>query len=114
GRTNVINTFETLLEIGVIPIVNENDSVSVVEIQVEKMDTFTENDTLSALVSKLIKADLLVILSDINGFYEGDPRKESDVKMLSIVEEITPEIEKFAGGVGTGRGTGGMKTKLEA
>jgi glutamate 5-kinase len=55
-----------------------------------------------------------VILSDIDGFYEGDPRKNSGVKMLSIVEEITPEIEKYAGGVGTVRGTGGMKTKLEA
>jgi glutamate 5-kinase len=114
SRENVINTFECLLEKGVIPIVNENDSVSVFEIQVGQHDTFSENDTLSALVSKLITADLLVILSDIDGFYEGDPRKNSGVKMLSIVEEITPEIEKYAGGVGTVRGTGGMKTKLEA
>jgi glutamate 5-kinase len=114
SRQNVINTFETLLAKGVIPIVNENDSVSTVEIEVGIEDRFSENDGLSAVVSKLIKADLLVILSDIDGFYEGDPKKTEGVKMLSIVEEITPEIEKFAGGVGTLRGTGGMKTKIEA
>lgn len=107
-RQNVINTFETLMDNGIIPIVNENDSVSVEEIK------FGENDTLSAIVSKLISADLLVILSDIDGFYESDPRKNPDAKMLSIITEITPEIEKAAGGAGTKRGTGGMITKLYA
>ncbi len=107
-RQNVVNTFKTLLEKGVTPIVNENDSVSVEEIR------FGENDTLSAIVAKLIGADLLIILSDIDGFYEGDPRKNPHIKMFSVIDEITPYIEKFAGGAGTKRGTGGMITKLYA
>lgn len=113
-RENVINTFETLLEKGVIPIVNENDSVSIAEINAGQLDTFSENDTLSAIVSQLINAELLIILSDIDGFYDCDPRKNSCSKLFSIVEEITPEIEQFAGGNGTSRGTGGMITKLSA
>jgi glutamate 5-kinase len=107
-RQNVVNTFETLMNNEIIPIVNENDSVSVEEIK------FGENDTLSAIVSKVINADLLIILSDIDGFYESDPRKNPDAKMLSVISEITPEIEKAAGGAGTKRGTGGMITKLYA
>lgn len=114
GRKNVINTFETLLEKAIIPIVNENDSVSVVEIKIGQKDTFSENDTLSAIVAKLIQADLLIILSDINGLYDCDPRKNSCSKLISIVEGITPEIEKCADGAGTKRGTGGMVTKLSA
>ena len=113
-RKNVINTFETLLEKEIVPIVNENDSVSVVELKVGQKDTFSENDTLSAIVSKLVKADLLIILSDIDGFYDSDPRKNPDSKMLSIISEITPEIEQCADGAGTKRGTGGMITKLTA
>jgi len=111
---NVVNTFETLLAKGIVPIVNENDSVSIVELKVGQKDTFSENDTLSAIVSKLIRADLLIILSDIDGFFDGDPRKNPDSKLLSIIEEITPEIECFADGAGTKRGTGGMVTKLKA
>lgn len=114
GRENVINTFETLLQNGIIPIVNENDSVSVEEIKVGQMDTFGENDTLSAIVSKLVKADLLIILSDIDGFYDSDPRKNLCSKMISVIDEITPEIEKCAEGAGSKRGTGGMVTKLTA
>ncbi|HHW49020.1 MAG TPA: glutamate 5-kinase [Clostridiaceae bacterium] len=113
-KENAKNTFETLLEKGVVPIVNENDSVSVAEIHVGQYDTFSENDTLSAIVSQLIRADLLIILSDIDGFYDCDPRKNSCSKKISVIEEITPEIEKCAGGVGTKRGTGGMVTKLTA
>ncbi len=113
-RKNVINTFETLLEKEIVPIVNENDSVSVVELKVGQKDTFSENDTLSAIVSKLVKADLLIILSDIDGFYDSDPRKNPNSKMLSIISEITPEIEQCADGAGTKRGTGGMITKLTA
>lgn len=113
-RKNVLNTFETLLEKGIVPVVNENDSVSVIEIKVGQKDTFSENDTLSAIVSKLVSADLLIILSDIDGFYDSDPRKNPDSKMLSVIEEITPEIEQFADGAGTKRGTGGMVTKLSA
>lgn len=112
SRRNVINTFETLLEKGIIPIVNENDSVSVVE--VGKKDTFSENDTLAAIVAKLIKADLLVILSDINGLYDSDPKENSCSKLIPTIESITPDIEKCAGGAGTKRGTGGMTTKLNA
>ncbi len=113
-RKNVVNTFETLLEKDIIPIVNENDSVSTVELKVGQKDTFSENDTLSAIVAKLIEADLLIILSDIDGFYDSDPRKNPDSKMLSIINKITPEIEECAEGAGTKRGTGGMVTKLSA
>ncbi|MCX7749265.1 MAG: glutamate 5-kinase [Clostridia bacterium] len=107
-RQNVINTFETLLDKGIIPIVNENDSMAVDEIK------FGENDTLSAIVTELINGELLIILSDIDGFYDCDPRKDPDAKMISVVEEITPEVERCAGGVGSKRGTGGMATKLSA
>ncbi len=107
-RRNVVNTFDMLLKKGIIPIVNENDSMSVEEIR------FGDNDTLSAIVAKLIHADLLIVLSDIEGFYDGDPRKNPDAKMISVIEEITEEVEKSAGGAGTRRGTGGMITKLFA
>jgi glutamate 5-kinase len=113
-RENVINTFESLLEFGVVPIVNENDSVAIDEIECREFKVFGDNDTLSAIVAKLINADLLVILSDIDGFYDCDPRKNSCSHMISVVEEITPEIEKCAGGEGSKRGTGGMITKLRA
>jgi len=113
-RRNVINTFQTLIEKRILPIVNENDSVSVVEIKVGEKDTFSENDTLASIVAKIIKADLLIILSDINGFYDSDPRKNQDSRMLSVVERITSEMERYAGGSGTRRGTGGMETKLNA
>jgi len=113
-RKNVINTFETLLEKRIIPIVNENDTMSVDEIKVGQKDTFSENDTLSAIVSKLVKADLLIILSDIDGFYDSDPRINPNAKLISVIEKITPEMEKCAGGAGTKRGTGGMATKLKA
>jgi len=114
SRQNVINTFETLLERGIVPIVNENDSVSVDEIECGDKKIFGENDTLSAIVAGLIKADLLIILSDIDGFYDSDPKKNAESKMISTVYEITPEIEKCAGGVGSKRSTGGMVTKLSA
>ena len=114
GRQNVINTFEMLLEYGIIPIVNENDSVCVEEIESGEMLIFGDNDTLSAIVAKLIKADLLIILSDIDGLYSSDPRVNSDSKMISVIDEITPEIENYAGGIGSNRGTGGMVTKLSA
>ncbi len=107
-RQNVINTFDTLLKKRIIPVVNENDSVSVEEIR------FGENDTLSAIVAKLINADLLMILSDIDGLYDSDPRKNPNAKLVSVVQTITKETEKSAGGAGTKRGTGGMVTKLFA
>lgn len=114
AREHVINTFETLIEKGIIPIVNENDSVAVDEIESGVNRVFGDNDTLSAMVGELVKADLLIILSDINGFYDSDPRKNKESKMISVIKEITPEIEKCAGGVGSARGTGGMVTKLSA
>lgn len=114
GRKNVINTFETLLKKGIIPIVNENDSVSTAEIKAGEYETFSENDTLSALVSKLVKADLLIILSDIDGLYDCDPRIYNNSKLVSTVKEITPEIENYAGDKGSSRSTGGMRTKLSA
>lgn len=113
-RQNVINTFETLLRSGIVPIVNENDSVSIDEIEYGEKRVFGDNDTLSAIVAALVKADLLIILSDIDGFYDGDPRSNCDSRLISIVHEITPEIEMCAGGAGSRRGTGGMITKLAA
>lgn len=111
-RNNVCNTFETLLENKIIPIVNENDTVAIDEI--ENIVRFGDNDNLSAIVASLINADLLIILSDIDGFYDSDPRSNDDAKLLSIVTEITPELEECAGGAGSNLGTGGMITKLAA
>ncbi|SHI21800.1 glutamate 5-kinase [Clostridium intestinale] len=111
-RNNVINTFETLLEKGVIPIVNENDTVSIDEI--ENICNFGDNDNLSAIVAKLIKGDLLIILSDIDGFYDSDPRHNEDSRMIKEIYEVNKELEEFAGGAGSSQGTGGMKTKLAA
>lgn len=113
-RQNVINTFETLVEKGIVPVVNENDSVSIDEIEYGEKRVFGDNDTLSAIVAVLVKADLLIILSDIDGFYDCDPHKNKDSRKLSVVNGITSEIEKCAGGAGSRRGTGGMVTKLSA
>lgn len=111
-RNNVCNTFDTLLEQGVIPIVNENDTVSIDEI--ENICNFGDNDNLSAIVSLLTNADLLVILSDIDGFYDGDPRKDPNAKLMSQIDELTDEIKAFAGDAGSSFGTGGMRTKIMA
>lgn len=111
-RENVCNTFETLLDKGILPIVNENDTVSIDEI--ENIVRFGDNDNLSAIVATLVNADLLIILSDIDGFYDKDPRSNEDAKLLYTVDEITEEIEEAAGGAGTSFGTGGMITKLIA
>jgi glutamate 5-kinase len=116
SRNNVINTFETLLEKEIVPIVNENDSVCVKELEGENGENkvFGDNDTLSAIVAELISADLLVILSDIDGFYDCDPRKNLCSKKLSIIKEIDAKIESCAGGAGSDHGTGGMITKISA
>lgn len=111
-RENVVNTFETLIENKIIPIVNENDTVAIDEI--ENIVRFGDNDNLSAIVAQLVSADLLIILSDIDGFYDSDPRKNPDSKLIKIVKEITPELESCAGGAGSNLGTGGMATKLTA
>jgi glutamate 5-kinase len=111
-RNNVCNTFETLLEKSIIPIVNENDTVSIDEI--ENIVRFGDNDNLSAIVACLINADLLIILSDIDGFYDSDPRNNDNAKLLSEIDEITKDLEECAGGAGSNLGTGGMITKLTA
>ncbi len=107
-RENLINTFSKLLDFGAIPIVNENDSVAVEEI------VYGDNDMLSAIVAKLIEADALVILSDIDGLFSANPQTDMDATLIPVVPEITPEIEAMAGGSGTKRGTGGMATKIAA
>ena len=108
------NTFESLLELGVIPVVNENDSVSSAEIETGQCKVLGDNDTLSAMVARLCGADLLILLSDIDGLYDADPRSHPGAKLIHRVEAITPELRAMAGGTGTWRGTGGMVTKLNA
>lgn len=108
------NTFEALLSMGVIPIVNENDSVSSVEIESGHHKVLGDNDTLSAIVARLCEADLLILMTDIDGLYDSDPRKNPDAKLISRVHEITPDIEAMAGGAGSVHGTGGMATKIAA
>ncbi len=101
------DTFNTLLEMGIIPIVNENDTVSVEEIE------FGDNDSLSAIVAKIVEADILVLFSDIDGLYSSDPRSNPDAELISRVEDIT-KVLNTAGDTATNVGTGGMVTKLEA
>ena len=105
---NFKNTMNRLLELGAIPIVNENDTVATDEIVIG------DNDTLAAMVSVAIHADLLVLLSDIDGLYTADPHKSSDAKLIETVTNITPDIIALAGGKGSELGTGGMTTKLRA
>ena len=112
-RQNLIGTFEALLSLGIVPVVNENDAVGFEEIESEHK-VFGDNDTLSAIVAELIKADMLIILSDIDGLFDGDPRSNEDAKLIPAVGELTPEIWELAGGVGSALGTGGMVTKLAA
>jgi len=107
---NLRKSIETLLRLGVVPILNENDSVSTEEIG----SAFGDNDRLSALVASKIDADLLIMLSDIDALYDKDPRRHPGAKAIPTVFEITPDIMKNAGKRGSVRGTGGMKTKIEA
>jgi len=107
-QENVVNTFETLFLYNVIPIVNENDSVAVEEL------VYGDNDTLSAVTAKLVCADLLIILSDVDGLYDGNPQTDENAKLISVVKEITEDIESVAGGAGSLVGTGGMATKIAA
>ena len=106
-ETNAINTFNTILSLGAVPIVNENDTVSTEQIE------FGDNDTLSAVVAVITKSDLLIILSDIDGFYDSDPHKNENAKLIGCVEKITGEIYSMAGSAGE-MGTGGMQTKIKA
>ncbi len=102
------NTVNRLLELGVLPIINENDTVATEEIE------FGDNDTLSALVAAGINADLLILLSDIDGLYTKDPHKSCDAALIPEVHEINDEIEALSGGAGSALGTGGMITKIRA
>ena len=107
-KLNFINTMARLLELGALPIINENDSVSTAEIEIG------DNDTLGAIVATAINADLLVILSDIDGLYTADPHKDSNALLLHKVGKIDEKIEAMIGGVGSKLGTGGMATKIKA
>lgn len=108
SRMNAHNTFNELLKLGVIPIVNENDTVSTYEIQ------FGDNDRLSALVAALIGADLLILMSDIDGMYTDDPNKNPAAKFIPLVETMTPELRAMGKGSSSSVGTGGMSAKLAA
>ena len=106
--TNCKNTFLALFEHGVVPIVNENDVVAVDELKIG------DNDNLSAIVASIVDADVLLILSDVNGLYTANPQTDPNAKLVEVVRDITPEIEASAGGVGSKVGTGGMATKIQA
>ena len=107
-KANFENTMCRLLDLGAIPIINENDSIATDEIVIG------DNDTLGAIVATAINADLLVLLSDIDGLFTADPRTDENAVLLETVEEITPEIESMTGGAGSKVGTGGMATKIKA
>lgn len=109
-KKNVQNTFNRLLELNVIPIVNENDTVAVEELELE----FGDNDTLAAIVAKLVEADLLIILSDIDGLYDKNPKEYPDAKLIDRVTVVDDQLRALAGGKGSELGTGGMVTKLNA
>ena len=108
SRENAINAFSSLLSLGVIPIINENDTVAIEEVE------FGDNDTLSAIVAELVQADLLIMLTDIDGLYDKDPRESADAKLIPVVQEITDEIRALAGQSKSNMGTGGMITKIQA
>ena len=107
-RANFISTIERLLELHALPVMNENDSVATKEL------VFGDNDTLAAVIAENINADLLILLSDIDGLYTADPHIDPDAKLISVVEEIDEKIISLGGGTASGVGTGGMATKLHA
>ena len=107
-RVNFQNTLSRLLELGALPIINENDTISTEEISIG------DNDTLSAMVAASIRADLLILLSDIDGLYDSDPHKNPDARLIPVVERLDDHIRALAGGSGSSLGTGGMVTKLQA
>ncbi len=109
-KKNVQNALKELLKFNVIPIVNENDTVAIDELELE----VGENDSLAATVAVLAEADMLVIMSDIDGLYDDDPRKNPEAKLISAVYDIDDHVRELAGGAGTALGKGGMKTKIDA
>lgn len=113
SRRNAENTFKELLQLGVVPIVNENDSVSTYEI--EQVQTFGDNDRLSAIVASIVEADLLILLSDIDGMYTDDPNKNPQAKFIKQVDKIDDKLENMGkSSSSSGVGTGGMSAKVEA
>ena len=110
-RQNVINTIDELLRMNIIPVINENDTVTIDELE---GNNFGDNDMLSAIVAGLVAADRLIILTDIDGLYDSNPRTNPNAKKLDIIEKINAEIFEMAAGTGSNRGTGGMITKLQA
>ena len=110
--SHVHDTLERLLQWGALPVINENDAVATDEIGIQT--TIGENDSLSAIVASLVNADLLVLLSDIDGLYTADPRKHPEASLIPEVGEITADILSLAGGAGSSLGSGGMATKLKA
>lgn len=108
-RKNASNTMNRLLEMGVIPIVNENDTVAT-----DELVEFSDNDTLSAYVAKCLESNLLIILSDIDGLFTDDPNKNTEASIIDVVEEVNDDIYKIAGGAASQFGTGGMVTKVKA
>jgi glutamate 5-kinase len=109
-KNNVLNTVNRLIEYNVIPIVNENDTVAIDELELE----FGENDTLAAYVAILSNADLLVIMSDIDGYYDDNPQTNPNAKLIPVIENISEEIVSGAAGAGSALGSGGMATKVKA
>ena len=107
-RHNCENTLRRLIELGALPIINENDTVATEQIEIG------DNDTLAEIVGRSVEADLIILLTDIDGLFTADPHKDPNGKLIPKVEEITPEIMQLAGGAGTRQGTGGMTTKLLA
>ena len=109
---NMRNTIFRLLELGALPVINENDTVATDEVGVE--NTIGENDTLSAIVAAAVHADLLILLSDIDGLYDGDPHRDANAHLISTVPAVDEHILALGGGSGSSLGTGGMATKLKA
>lgn len=107
-RHNCENTLRRLLELGALPIINENDTVATEQIEIG------DNDTLAAIVGRSVQADLVILLTDIDGLFTADPHKDPHGKLIPLVEEITPQLMQLAGGVTSRQGTGGMTTKLLA
>lgn len=112
SRKNVINTLEQLLQMGLVPIINENDTVAVEEL--DHATKFGDNDQLSAIVSQLVQADLLIMLSDIDGFFSANPHVDPEATLFSEITTITETHYQIAGGRGSRFGTGGMTSKLKA
>lgn len=108
ARENSRNSLNAILDMGVIPVINENDAVGVDEIRIG------DNDNLSAIVAAMVNAEVLIILSDIDGLYDGNPKLDNSARLIDEVSEIDAEIERIAGGAGTKLGTGGMFTKIQA